>query len=84
MFPQIKLSTILICMVVAFLLFTDAGHEVVGLILLIPLMLLESIGIDGLPPYTILLMIVGCLLAYVYRRQIANWWHTRSLGKRIY
>jgi hypothetical protein len=66
MFPQIKLSTILICMVVAFLLFTVAGHEVVGAIfLIVAIPIVSAFGIDISNPYIIYSVIV-CGILHIF------------------
>ena len=79
---QINLTTILISMVVAFLLFTDQGQQIFGFMFMMadnPLGLLHDPQV--LRPFVVP---VAAVLAYVYRREIAAWWRTRQLGRRIY
>ncbi len=79
---QINLKTILISMVVAFLLFTADGKEVLGFVFLVasdPLGLLNDREL-----LKMFVVPVAAVLAYVYRREIVAWWRSRQLGKRIY
>jgi hypothetical protein len=77
---QIKLSTILISMVVAFLLFTNNGNNVLAALffILIPAPLYDLVA----PPMP--LIIVATVVGFIFRNQIAAWWRARHLGKRIY
>jgi hypothetical protein len=78
---QIKLSTIVIGMIVAFLLFTKDGNEAIGFVIILVMEPLEELGITL---REIEAIVVASILAFIFRNQIRDWWRTRNIGRRIY
>ena len=79
---KIDLRTILISMVVAFLLFTADGKEVLGFMFLVAS---NPLGLFSTPDLLKMIVVpVAAVLACVYRKEIAAWWRSRQLGRRIY
>ena len=84
---QIKLSTIIISMVVAYLLFTETGQQIAGLMFLVVLAPIATItDRTGFPSRDMLspIMIAAVIIVWYSRNQIKAWWRTRNIGRRIY